>query len=187
MLGAVIGHRAAVRDGAGHLLPAGGLLRRLLPQRAVRVVDRSGAQWAEIVGRRPARAAAAAQFVAGARTLVPRLAAVTGVPLPTVLRGTVPASLVWSSALVAAGATAGAALPWLRGTVTVAGVPLVVAATGLLVLRRRAQATSAARPADGVRRRDGRPGSARHRRDAAAGPNPVLAVRTERVFCSRVM
>jgi membrane-associated protein len=116
VVGAALGHRAAARDGAGHLLPAGGLLRRLLPAggllrrllpaRAVRVVDRSAAGWAEVIGRRPVRAAATAQFVAGARTLAPRLAGMTRVPLRTVLRGTVPAALVWSSALVAAGAAA---------------------------------------------------------------------------------
>jgi membrane-associated protein len=149
VVGAALGHRAAARDGAGHLLPAGGLLRRLLPAggllrrllpaRAVRVVDRSAAGWAEVIGRRPVRAAATAQFVAGARTLAPRLAGMTRVPLRTVLRGTVPAALVWSSALVAAGAAAGAALPWLRGAVTLVGVPLVVAASGLLLHRRRAR------------------------------------------------
>jgi membrane-associated protein len=173
VLGAAIGHRTAVRAAAGHLLPAGGLLRRLLLRRAEHAVNRSAAQWAEVIGRRPVRAAATAQFVAGARTLAPRLAAATGVPLRTVLQGTVPAALVWSSALVAAGATAGAALPWLRGAVAVAGVPLVVAATGLLVLRRRAQAPTGGRPADGVRRL-GRPRSARHRSHTAAGPDAAV-------------
>jgi membrane-associated protein len=175
VVGAALGHRAAARDGAGHLLPAGGLLRRLLPARAVRVVDRSAAGWAEVIGRRPVRAAATAQFVTGARTLAPRLAGMTGVPLRTVLRGTVPAALVWSSALVAAGAAAGAALPWLRGAVTVVGVPFVVAVSGLLLHRRRAQAPSVGRPTDGACRL-GRPGAVRHHRDAGAGPDAVLGV-----------
>jgi len=61
------------------------------------------------------------------------------VPLATMLRGTVPAALVWSSSLVAAGATAGAALPMVRGVATAAGIPLVIVATWIL-LRRRAAA-----------------------------------------------
>jgi membrane-associated protein len=82
------------------------------------------------------RAAATAQFIVGARTLAPRLAASAGVPLATMLRGTVPAALVWSSALVATGALAGAALPLVRDLLTVAGIPLVLAATWLLAHRR---------------------------------------------------
>jgi membrane-associated protein len=71
---------------------------------------------------------AAAQFIVGARTLAPRLAASAGVPLATMLRGTAPAALVWSSALVATGALTGAALPPVRDLLTVAGIPLALAA-----------------------------------------------------------
>jgi membrane-associated protein len=139
VLGAALGHRAASRHGEGSLLRAGGVASRVFPERALRLVDRSAAPWAENIGRRPVRAAAMAQCIAGARTLAPRIAALAGVPLATMLRGTVPAALVWSSSLVAAGATAGAALPLVRGVVTVVGIPLVIVATSIL-LRRRAAA-----------------------------------------------
>jgi membrane-associated protein len=55
------------------------------------------------------------------------------------LRGTAPAALVWSSALVATGALAGAALPLVRDLLTVAGVPLALAAAARLLVRRRAR------------------------------------------------
>lgn len=138
VLGAAFGHRNARRGGAGRLLPAGGLLGRLLPQRAGDVVERYVAPWADAIGHRPVRAAAIAQFVAGARTLAPRIAAHTGVPLGTMLLGTLPAALVWSSGLVTAGAVAGAALPLLRGAVAFVGIPLIVAATWIVVRRRAA-------------------------------------------------
>ncbi|RZU32179.1 hypothetical protein BKA19_1874 [Blastococcus saxobsidens] len=90
-------------------------------------------------------AAATAQFVVGARTLAPRLAATGGVPVATMLRGTVPAALVWSSALVASGALAGAALPLVRDVVTAAGVLVAGAAGGWLVVRRRRRADASQR------------------------------------------
>jgi hypothetical protein len=77
-------------------------------------------------------------------------------------------------------ATAGAALPWLRGALAVAGLPLVVAATGLLVLRRRTRARSATRGAADVRRVDGGPDPRRGCRGPGAGralgPAVLLAV-----------
>ena len=138
MLGAALGHRRARRRSGGQSL-AGGVLVRRLPVRATRLIDRTTTPWREAVGRRPVRAAATAQFVVGARTLAPRLAASAGVPLATMLRGTAPAALVWSSALVATGALAGASLPLVRDVLTVAGIPLALAVAAWLLLRRRAR------------------------------------------------
>ncbi|MEX5718177.1 hypothetical protein [Geodermatophilus maliterrae] len=94
--GAALGHRRAARAGSGALLPTGGWLGRLLPVRVRRVVDRSASPWAGAVARQPVRIAGMSQLVTGARTLAPRIAARSGVPLSTVLRGTVPAALLWS-------------------------------------------------------------------------------------------
>lgn len=137
VLGAALGHRAALQSGSGLLLATNGRLGRRLPERARNLINRSASPWADVIGRRPVHAAATAQFIAGARTLAPRIAARTGVPLFTMLRGTVPAALLWSWGLVLAGATAGASLPLLRGMVALVGLPLVVAVTWLLHRRRR--------------------------------------------------
>ncbi|WP_164701632.1 hypothetical protein [Modestobacter sp. KNN46-3] len=137
VLGAALGHRTAARQGARSLLPGSWVLGRLLPAWAASVADRLCATWVEAVGRRPVRTAVTAQFVAGGRTLAPRIMAQAGVPLTTTLRGTLPAALVWSSSLVTAGALAAAALPYLRIAFAVVGVPVVVAAT-LILARRRA-------------------------------------------------
>jgi membrane-associated protein len=144
VLGAALGHRTAALAGAGagSLLPTGGRLGRLLPERARETVDRSALAWAGAIGRRPVRVAAMSQLVAGARTLAPRVAVQAGVPLRVMLRGTIPAALLWSWGLVGAGAVAGAALPLLRCSVAAAGIPLVIAATWLL-LRRKANAVPA--------------------------------------------
>jgi membrane-associated protein len=142
VLGAALGHRTAARADSGSSLPTDGRLGRLLPERARETVDRSALAWSGAIGRRPVRVAAMSQFVAGARTLAPRVAAQAGVPLRVMLRGTIPAALLWSWGLVGAGAVAGAALPLLRCSVAAAGIPLVVAATWLL-LRRRANAVPA--------------------------------------------
>jgi membrane-associated protein len=96
VLGAALGHRTACRHGAGSLLPAAGVLGRLLPERAAHAAERLPTPWIEAIGRRPVRAAATAQFVAGGRTLAPRIAAQAGCPLATMLRGTLPAALAWS-------------------------------------------------------------------------------------------
>ncbi|MGK5170237.1 hypothetical protein [Geodermatophilus sp. CPCC 205761] len=136
VLGAALGHRAVRRRPDGGPLVAGGLLGRRLPARVTRLLDRTTTPWREAVGRRPVRAAATAQFVVGARTLAPRLAASAGVPLATMLRGTAPAALVWSIALVTTGALAGAALPLVRDVLTVAAVPLALAAATWLLVRR---------------------------------------------------
>ncbi|MGX5654959.1 DedA family protein [Geodermatophilus nigrescens] len=139
VLGAAVGHHTARRRSGGAPL-AGGVLGRRLPQRATRLVDRTTTPWREAIGRRPVRAAATAQFVVGARTLAPRLAASAGVPLATMLRGTAPAALIWSTALVATGALAGAALPLVRDVLAIAGIPLAVAVAGWLLVRSRARA-----------------------------------------------
>jgi membrane-associated protein len=136
VLGAALGHRSASRSGAGALLPVSGRLVGLLPTRAASMADQLSAPWIEAIGRRPVRAAATAQFVAGGRTLAPRIAAQAGVPLTTMLRGTLPAALVWSTSLVTAGALAAAALPLLQTGLAVVGIPTVVVAT--VILRRRA-------------------------------------------------
>ena len=94
VLGATLGDRSAARHGAPALLPEAGLLGRLLTRQVADVAERLSAPWVESVGRRPVRAAATAQFVAGGRTLAPRIAAQAGVPLITMLRGTLPAALV---------------------------------------------------------------------------------------------
>ncbi len=138
MLGAALGHRRARRRSGGQSL-AGDVHVRRLPMRATRLIDRTTTPWREAIGRRPVRAAATAQFIVGARTLAPRLAASAGVPLATMLRGTAPAALVWSSALVATGALAGASLPLVRDVLTVAGIPLALAVTAGLLVRRRAR------------------------------------------------
>jgi membrane-associated protein len=137
VLGAALGHRAVRRASGGELLVVGGVLGRRLPGRATRLIDRTATPCREAIGRRPVRAAATAQFIVGARTLAPRLAASAGVPLATMLRGTAPAALVWSSALVTTGALAGAALPLIRDLLTVAGIPLALAAATWLLVRRR--------------------------------------------------
>jgi membrane-associated protein len=147
VLGAALGHRAVRRRSSGELLVAGGVLGRRLPGRATRLVDRTTAPWREAIGRRPVRAAATAQFVVGARTLAPRLAAAAGVPLATMLRGTAPAALVWSSGLVATGALAGSALPLVRDLLAVAGILLAVGAWLLVRHRARRGAVRRADPA----------------------------------------
>jgi membrane-associated protein len=139
MLGAALGHHTARRRSGGESLAPGGVLGRRLPGRATRLIDRTATPWREAIGRRPVRAAATAQFVVGARTLAPRLAASAGVPLATMLRGTAPAALVWSTALVTTGALAGAALPLVRDLLTVAGIPLALAVAAWLLVRRRAR------------------------------------------------
>ena len=136
VLGAALGHHGA-RPRSDGTRSAGSSLGRRLPLRAGRLIDRIATPWTDAIGRRPVRAAATAQFVAGARTLAPRLAASAGVPLATMLRGTAPAALVWSSALVTSGAFAGAALPLVRDLLTVAGIPLALAAAVCLLVRRR--------------------------------------------------
>jgi len=140
VLGAVLGHRLALRQSDGALPSAASMVSRRLPAPAGRLVERMTAPWQEAVGRRPVLAAATAQFVPGARTLAPRLAASGGVPVATMLRGTVPAALVWAGALVASGALAGAALPLVRDVVTAGGVLLLAGVIGSgLLLRRRAR------------------------------------------------
>ncbi|MGY1717350.1 hypothetical protein ACI78R_23035 [Geodermatophilus sp. SYSU D01106] len=148
VLGAALGHHAAARGGPGSLLPTAGPLGRLLPVRARALAERLTAPWVEAVGRGPVRAAAAAQFVAGARTLAPRVAARAGVRPAEMLRGTVPAALVWASCLVSAGALASSALPLVRSASTALGLPLLVVATAVVLVRRRAGARRAGpRPA----------------------------------------
>jgi membrane-associated protein len=138
VLGAALGHRLALRPSDGALQSAAGVVSRRLPAPAGRLLERMTVPWREAIGRRPVLAAATAQFVAGARTLAPRLAATGGVPVATMLRGTVPAALVWAGALVTSGALAGAALPLVRDVVTAAGVLLLAGVIGgRLLLRRR--------------------------------------------------
>ncbi len=146
VLGAALGHRLSLHRSDGGLPTAGGVVSRRLPAPARRLIDRTTAPWREAIGRRPVWAAATAQFVVGARTLAPRLAATAGVPVATMLRGTAPAALVWSSALVTSGAFAGAALPLVRDVVTAAGILLVGVSGGWLLLLRRAR-SRANRPA----------------------------------------
>ncbi len=156
VVGGALGHCRASRAGSRAPLPTGGRLGRLLPQRVRSLVDRSASPWADASARRPVRTAAVSQLVTGSRTLAPRIAARTGVPLTTMLRGTVPAALLWAWGLVAAGAAAGAAAPLLNGMVAVAGVPVVVAVTWLL-LRRRTRAALAPETPRRPRRRRLRP------------------------------
>lgn len=126
VLGAALGHRTG-----------GGPVGALLPARLAAVAQRLFTPWVDAVGRRPVRAAAAAQFVGGARTLAPRAAAQAGVPLSTMLRGTVPAALVWATSLVLAGSLAASVVPLVQDASVVLGVPVVVAATVVLLHRRR--------------------------------------------------
>ncbi|WP_324276774.1 serine hydrolase [Blastococcus brunescens] len=140
--GAALGHRCGSRVRSAPLLPTGGRFGRLLPERVRHLVERSASPWTAAVAGRPARMAALAQLITGSRTLAPRIAARTGVPLPTMLRGTVPAALLWSWGLVGMGAAAGAAVPVLRDTVALAGLPLVIAATWLLLRRRERPAVA---------------------------------------------
>lgn len=136
VLGAALGHQVVMRRSGGASSAGDGLGGRL-PTRITRVVDRLTSLWREAVRRRPVRAAATAQFVVGARTLAPRLAASAGVPLATMLRGTAPASLLWSSGLVTTGAVAGAALPLIDDLLTVGGTALVLVLAACLLARRR--------------------------------------------------
>ncbi|WP_438940632.1 hypothetical protein [Geodermatophilus maliterrae] len=137
VLGAALGHRTATQGGGGALLSTDGIIGKLLPARIRAVGDRLSAPWVDAVGHRPVRAAAAAQFIAGARTLAPRIAAQAGVPLPIMLRGTAPAALLWSSSLVATGALASSALTRLNDAVAMLSVLVVVGATGVLIHRRK--------------------------------------------------
>ncbi|SOE02423.1 DedA family protein [Blastococcus haudaquaticus] len=136
VLGAALGHHAVRRRSAGGSSGGAGLGRHL-PTRVLRLVDRITTPLGDVIGRRPVRAAATAQFVAGARTLAPRLAASAGVPLATMLRGTAPAALVWSGGLVTTGAFAGAAMPLVQDLLAVVGIPLVLVAAASLLVRRR--------------------------------------------------
>ena len=165
--GAALGHRRAARAGSGTLLPTGGPLGQLLPARMRELVDRSAGPWSDAIARRPVRVAGMSQLLTGSRTLAPRIAAQAGVPLPTMLRGTVPAALLWSWGLVGAGTAAGAAAPLLNGMVALAGVPVVVAVTWLFLRRR-------ARPAGARQAR--RPTS--RRRVRSRGWLPALAAST---------
>ncbi|WP_346622916.1 hypothetical protein [Blastococcus montanus] len=140
--GAALGHCFAARAGSGTLLPTGGPLGRLLPGRMRDLVDRAAGPWSDAVAGRPVRVAGMSQLFTGSRTLAPRIAARSGVPLSIMLRGTVPAALLWSWGLVAAGAAAGAAAALLNDMVALAGVPVVVAVIWLF-LRRRARAAGA--------------------------------------------
>jgi membrane protein DedA with SNARE-associated domain len=149
VLGAALGHHAARRR-SYRGSPGGGGQGRRLPARAALLTDRVTTPWREAIGRRPVRAAATAQFVVGGRTLAPRLAATAGVPLTTMLCGTAPAALVWSSALIATGALAGAALPLIRDLLMVAGIPLAMAVVAWLLVScrtRRGTARRAGSPA----------------------------------------
>jgi membrane protein DedA with SNARE-associated domain len=147
--GSALAHRSASRGGSGVLLPTGTGLARLLPAHVRRLVDRSASPWADAVARRPVGTAALAHLVTGSRTIAPRIAARTGVPLSTMLRGTVPAALLWAWGLVAAGALAGTTTPLVDSTVAVAGTAVVVVLTWVLLRRRtraRAAAPAARRP-----------------------------------------
>ena len=145
VLGAALGHRLALRQSDGALPSATHVVSPRLPAPAGRLVERMTAPWREAVGRRPVLAAATAQFVAGARTLAPRLAATGGVPVATMLRGTVPAAFVWAGSLVASGALAGAALPLVRDVVTAGGVLLLAGViSSRLLPRRRARSRAMA-------------------------------------------
>jgi membrane-associated protein len=137
VLGAALAHRAVEGGDADPLVPVGGRLRRVLPPRVVGFVDGVVEAWAAALGRRPVGAAALAQWVTGARTLAPRLAARAGVPLGTMLRGTIPAAILWSSVLVTAGAIGGTALQVARGPVAVAGIFILLLAGWFLGRRRR--------------------------------------------------
>ncbi|RBY75656.1 hypothetical protein DQ239_16410 [Blastococcus sp. TF02-09] len=148
VLGAAVGHHTARRRSGD--ASSTGVLGRRLPQRVTRLADRTMTPWREAIARRPVRAAAAAQFVVGARTLAPRLAASEGVPLATMLRGTAPAAVVWSTALIATGALAGAALPLIRDILTVAGIPLAVAVAGWPLVRSRARRGPGPRRSQGL-------------------------------------
>lgn len=135
VLGASLGHRAATRSREG-APPAAGRIIGLLPPRVRAGGDRLLIPLADAVGRRPVRAAAAAQFIAGARTLAPRVTAQANVPLAVMLRGTMPAALLWSSLLVSTGALAPSTMARLDDVIPMACV-LVVGATAVLVHRRR--------------------------------------------------
>lgn len=135
VLGAALGHRTAARSGGGACPPDDGITGRLLPAGVRALGNRVSAPWVDAVGRRPVRAAAAAQFFAVARTLAPRMAARAGVPLPVMLRGTMPAALVWSSSLVAIGALASSAATRLDNASALLGVLAVLTASGVLIRR----------------------------------------------------
>ncbi|GAB4083349.1 hypothetical protein GCU67_19755 [Modestobacter muralis] len=139
VLGAVFGHRRSGGGATGRSMPVGAALSRWLPDRATRRIQESTTTWGRAVGRRPVRAAATAQFIVGARTLAPRLAGSAGVPLATMLRGTFPAALIWSSALITTGALAGAALPMARDLLAMTALPAALVVATWLLVRRRAR------------------------------------------------
>ena len=86
-----------------------------------RIADLAGQR----LSRSPTTAAAIGQFVAGARTITPRLAAKAGVPLIRVLAGTVPAALVWVTGLVTGGALLTAAADTIKSALAVIGPMLL--------------------------------------------------------------
>ncbi|MFC4946384.1 hypothetical protein [Pseudonocardia sp. GCM10023141] len=92
-----------------------------------------------VLGRPPGcREVAAAQWLVGARTLVPRLAGAGGLGYRRFTTVQVPGALVWGAGLVAVGAAAGAAYRQAGALVTGIGVGvLIVGATVLIVRRRR--------------------------------------------------
>ncbi|EQD82300.1 membrane-associated protein [Saccharopolyspora erythraea NRRL 2338] len=113
-------------------------------------------------------AVAVAQCFGVVRTLVPRLAARSGLSHARFTACNVPMAVVWASALVLLGAWSGAAYERVESVVGLMGLPLVAAAAAIVLvvqLIRRRRAARAASDSPGVTPAgaNGRPGSSRFR------------------------
>lgn len=106
-------------------LPPNPARRWLTPARQARV--------AALVARHGGRAIFLARWVAGARTLVPRLTGSAGTPLWAFARWSVPAGLAWSTCYVLAGYLAGDAYQQVSAVAGQASLALVALAVAVAV------------------------------------------------------
>jgi membrane protein DedA with SNARE-associated domain len=95
-----------------------------------------------VVARRPWRAALAARFILGARTLLPLACGAARVPAPVYVIGTAISSLVWAMALVALGWASGETVLLVLGRARrhewdIAAALVVIVLLVVLLLQRR--------------------------------------------------
>ena len=137
--GDLLGHRAGRRASIGD--PERAALRRPAKRNPARrwLTPARQARVAALVARHGGRAIFLGRWVAGARTLVPRLTGSAGTPLWAFARWSVPAGLAWSTCYVLAGYLAGDAyqqVSAVAGQASLALVALAVAVTAAVAAGR---------------------------------------------------